>query len=548
MLFKDAVSFAQDHWVTLSVLLALSCVSYSYIRAYFFLRGFNGPFLAKLSNFWQLWDTLVDLERPPLQHVHAEYGKAVRIGPDVLSFSSADAARDIYYGVGRDWPKSEAYRVMGTFTRGAADEILFSSTNKPWHDNIRRCVNAAYSMGSIRQYEAIVDSKVDVLVEQLQKRFADQGNRAFDATEWFCFFSTDVITAVTWGRSWQCLETGSDTGGIMKQFDADLRYAQKARINAASDICPMPVLDKFLRKNPVLGYLDRLGLMNKTPPTIAIVASEFQKAREEAADFEKPKVGTIDDPTLLVDQIIRARRTNPDIMTELDVLKLGVNTVFAGADTTGITITALFYHLLRTPHAHAALLHELRTHFPHTPPTHISYARAASLPYLAACIKETFRLHPVLRITPSRIVTTPGGATIAGQHVPHGTVVGVNPWVAHYDPAVFGPDTRSFVPERWLASPTAAPEDAAAPGFGELEGSGAKGGAGAGRGMNSALLHFGAGNFNCIGKNLALVEMYKCVPRVLLAFPQMGVVGAGEWRLDPQALMKPVGLEFRLGK
>lgn len=133
MLFKDAVSFAQDHWVTLSVLLALSCVSYSYIRAYFFLRGFNGPFLAKLSNFWQLWDTLVDLERPPLQHVHAEYGKAVRIGPDVLSFSSADAARDIYYGVGRDWPKSEAYRVMGTFTRGAADEILFSSTNKPWY-------------------------------------------------------------------------------------------------------------------------------------------------------------------------------------------------------------------------------------------------------------------------------------------------------------------------------------------------------------------------------------------------------------------------------
>ncbi|KAL1619100.1 hypothetical protein SLS56_010277 [Neofusicoccum ribis] len=487
MLFKDAVSFAQDHWVVLSVLLALSCVSYSYIRAYFFLRGFNGPFLAKLSNFWQLWDTLVDLERPPLQHVHAEYGKAVRIGPDVLSFSSADAARDIYYGVGRDWPKSEAYRVMGTFTRGAADEILLSSTNKPWHDNIRRCVNAAYSMGSIRQYEAIVDSKIDVLVEQLQKRFADQGNKAFDATEWFCFFSTDVITAVTPELTW-----------ILRQ------------------ICPMPILDKFLRKNPVLGYLDRLGLMNKTPPTIAIVASEFQKAREEAADFEKPKVGTVDDPTLLVDQIIRARRTNPDIMTELDVLKLGVNTVFAGADTTGIAITAFFYQLLRTPHAHAAILHELRTHFPHTPPTHIPYARAASLPYLAACIKETFRLHSVLRITPSRIVTTPGGATIAGQHVPRGTVVGVNPWVAHYDPAIFGPDTRSFVPERWLASPTAAPEDAAAPGFGELEGSGAKG---------------GAGNFNCIRKNLALVEMYKCVPRVLLAFPEMGVVEAG-WRVE----------------
>jgi cytochrome P450 len=30
------------------------------------------------------------------------------------------------------------------------------------------------------------------------------------------------------------------------------------------------------------------------------------------------------------------------------------------------------------------------------------------------------------------------------------TVVGINSWVAHHNPSIFGPDVNAFRPERWL--------------------------------------------------------------------------------------------------
>lgn len=43
----------------------------------------------------------------------------------------------------------------------------------------------------------------------------------------------------------------------------------------------------------------------------------------------------------------------------------------------------------------------------------------------------------------------------SGQLMQHNqqTVVGINPWVLHYNKDVFGDDAGEFRPERWLVSP-----------------------------------------------------------------------------------------------
>ena len=59
----------------------------------------------------------------------------------------------------------------------------------------------------------------------------------------------------------------------------------------------------------------------------------------------------------------------------------------------------------------------------------ISYKEAtSSLPYLGAVVKEAMRLHPSVGFLMERH-TPPQGATICGQYVPGGTIVGINPWV-----------------------------------------------------------------------------------------------------------------------
>lgn len=111
-----------------------------------------------------------------------------------------------------------------------------------------------------------------------------------------------------------------------------------------------------------------------------------------------------------------------------------------------------------------------------------------------ACIQETFRIHPASAVNLERVVP-PAGANIAGEQIPGGTVVGVSSWAIHRNKEVFGEDAQTFRPERWLE----ASEEQV-------------------RLMEKSMLHFGAGNHLCLGKNISAREMYKLVPSLMRTF------------------------------
>jgi hypothetical protein len=49
------------------------------------------------------------------------------------------------------------------------------------------------------------------------------------------------------------------------------------------------------------------------------------------------------------------------------------------------------------------------------------------------------------RVVPAR------GVTIGDRTFAPGTIVSINPWVAHYSTEIWGADAAEFRPERWLA-------------------------------------------------------------------------------------------------
>jgi cytochrome P450 len=124
----------------------------------------------------------------------------------------------------------------------------------------------------------------------------------------------------------------------------------------------------------------------------------------------------------------------------------------------------------------------------------VSFSQAQKLPYLDACIKEAFRMHPAAQWHHLRVVP-PQGATICGHFVPGGTEVGCNAWVLHRNKATFGSDVDLYRPERWLVDDKAKV-----------------------RQMDNAMFQFGAGHHTCIGKNISLLEIYKLVPSLLKTF------------------------------
>lgn len=211
----------------------------------------------------------------------------------------------------------------------------------------------------------------------------------------------------------------------------------------------------------------------------------------------------------LLSKFLAARDARPEFMSDKLVLAMAVSMAFAGSETTAISLSAVFYNLLRHPAALARLRAELDAAaragaFADYDLGVVTWAESQRLPYLDACIKEAFRVHPAAGLPLERIVPPPG-VEIAGRFVPGGTVVGCSAWLIHRRPEIFGDDVDVYRPERWLVD-EALPREQREERERRV------------REMNGYMFQFGMGARTCIGKNISLLEMYKVVPSLLRRF------------------------------
>lgn len=108
------------------------------------------------------------------------------------------------------------------------------------------------------------------------------------------------------------------------------------------------------------------------------------------------------------------------------------------------------------------------------------------MPYLQAVIKEGLRIHPPVVGLMSKEVPK-GGDTFKGTYLPEGTHIGYCAWGLYRREETWGEDRHEFRPERWLES---SPEK-----LKEMEG--------------TLELVFGYGRWQCLGRNVALMELNK---------------------------------------
>lgn len=375
-------------------------------------------------------------------------------------------------------------------------------------------------MSSLVNYEPLVDSTTDVFIEQTQKRYTSTG-KPCNFSRWLQFFAFDVVGDLTWSKRLGFVERDEDVDGIVKFIGDFLTYA--------GTIGQMPQLDLLLNKNIVKLKLEQWGLRKKifavtkfAQEASASRSAEMSKIRQNGqVEAQSPDRG-VD----LLTKFVQAQHDHPDFMTDRQVLSSCTSMVFAGSETTAISLSAVFYNLLKHPAAYAKLMRELDTAAADgtiAPRAHnrVSWAESQKLPFLDAVIQEAFRLHPAAGLILER-VTPPQGIEICGQFIPGSTIVGCNAWVLHRRQAIFGDDVDTFRPERWLE----ADKDRL-------------------REMKAAMFQFGAGARTCIGKNVSLMEMYKLVPSFLRNFEVEMVRPGEEWRTHNAWFVRQVDFETR---
>lgn len=109
-------------------------------------------------------------------------------------------------------------------------------------------------------------------------------------------------------------------------------------------------------------------------------------------------------------RLLEIHHAKPDQFGLDDVVSMAATNVFAGSDTTAVSLRAIIYFLLKYPECKRRLVEEVDEVFGSTESLDdiVPFDISMKMPYLQAVIYEALRLHPVVGQTLPRVVPRDG--------------------------------------------------------------------------------------------------------------------------------------------
>ncbi|EOD52812.1 putative benzoate 4-monooxygenase cytochrome p450 protein [Neofusicoccum parvum UCRNP2] len=388
--------------VAVGFLLALHAVSTVVYRLYFHpLAGHPGPFLAKVSDMYGAWHSLMGRLHIETEKGHREY----------VIYTSMNVR------------KSQGYKAMLP-SPGAYN--TFTSVDRSMHRRKRKVMSQGLTDQCIRRFEPTMLRHVYKFIAQLCRSapLGEWSAEVFDMTECCRHLFYDIMGEFGFGQSFR-LQTSTDNLFLVDAVNAVMRktgvYVQ------------WPALQKLRLET--------------------LFARRGRQMREQYARLM----------TDLVRSRLAAGQTDSqhDLFSFLANREGGFSAdelwaesrflLIAGGDTASTVLASLFFYLAAYPECYRKLASEVRATFESA--TEIrSGAKLTSCRYLRACIDEAMRVSPPVATTLWREVCGAEGLVVDGLLLPPGTDVGVSPYALHHNEQLF-PDSFAFRPERWLVSP-----------------------------------------------------------------------------------------------
>ncbi|KAJ2662116.1 hypothetical protein IWW48_002012 [Coemansia sp. RSA 1200] len=459
-LVSSTISFIPSYGVLLYnlLLLFLAWIGITVIQRAFLspLCQIPGPFLNSITNIPLNRNSANGSYHKYVQSLHEKYGEVVRVGHNQVSISNLAELKRILST--HDFPKGSLYENM------VLPKTTIVSVDPELNKARRRQLGNQYSLPCVRSYEdKVLDHGVLSLISLWNSRIksssvSGQKPKTTRANFYFDFhcMSFDIISVLGFGRSFNTLHTG-DTSmieGVRKvntieviqsslpfghYTNAIYRDLNRARNN--------------IRRISKETVLTRMGDKNNT--SHADILQRLVNARD-------PFTGEGIDIESLADEVLLL--------------------LITGTDTTSNTLSWTVLYLLYHPDVYERLKMEVRSAFTNRDAT-IRYDQArARLPYLAAVIYESMRLHTIVSGYLPRRVPDAGAYIMDGKYfMPRGSEVCISLYACHRNETTW-PDPNKFDPDRFM-------------------------GPDAEKRMRD-VLSFSSGVRICVGRTLALVELF----------------------------------------
>ena len=428
----------------LSAILAYGLITlftYSLLRILYLISPFHplnkfpGPRLwAVCRIFWAYHQFKGDLVFQ-IKALHDIYGPVVRIAPYELSFTDNAAWRDIYTAnnsLKQQLPR-DPYVLPPPPPDVPGDGLIFA--DDVTHARLRKQLGYAFNIKALEEQQSLIQRHIETLVNQFHK-FAtasattdEKSTSVIDFAKWTSLATFDIVSELAFGEPSGCLEHGEYN---------DLA----ARITGSN------------ATGALLSCLARFGLL---PLVWKLNAREMARQQKEFNNLSLPVIerrmqehedGTDGDKRDFCSYILGKREDGEShAWRKEDMQLLAISFIVAGTETTGTTLAATMWFLLKNPRCMAKLTAEIRGAFQEQ--SDIDMAGTSKLPYLMACIEEGLRLATPAPFSVAR--KTPADMTVAGLMIPKGTSVGVPQYAAWHVERNFE-RPMDFAPERWLDS------------------------------------------------------------------------------------------------
>ncbi|KAL4931703.1 cytochrome P450 [Aspergillus undulatus] len=494
----------------------LSVATLHLARVYWRLRHLPGPLLCKFTNQPRVSWVKTKRAHKIHQEIHDKYGEVVQFGPNMVSVSNP-AWIPTLYPIRPGFPKSDFYRTLAPYTNGTSLPAVFNTRDETLHKMIKSPIAPLFSLSNVLPLESFVDDTIQVMVEQLDRRFAET-NQTFDLADWLQFFAFDVMGTLTFSKRYGFLEQGRDVDGMLGTIWTFM--------TTAAPMTQIPWFDQLWYKNRVAAFFRRKTTGFSILRIVGKFVSERQKARESMKakallNYEQGMEKRKD----MLDRFFEIHSLNPSLPPWC-VTAWTFSNIIAGSDSTAVVLRTIWYNLLAHPQTLHRLREELLTAASEKPngfskpfPT---WKEVSDLPYLDACVNEGIRLHPPFCLPFERVVPK-GGVMVGESFLPEGTVVGMSPYVVNRHKATFGEDAESWNPERWLVG-------------GERR-----------KVLEGSVLTFGAGRRVCLGRHISLLEMKKIVPALALRY-QFDLLDPKRYTVDNSWFFRQSGIDVKIRK
>ncbi|KIM73430.1 hypothetical protein PILCRDRAFT_829164 [Piloderma croceum F 1598] len=439
---------------TLHYVLILVYVTTYRLSPFHPLAKYPGPIKNKLSKLTMSYISLTGKQHTYYRNLHRRYGDIVRTGPNELSVNSVDAVQPVLGAAGL--PKGPFWYNRGP--DGVPETVV--GTRDPFeHKRRRKTWDRGFGTAAIRNYEEIVVKKARELLEQFEKRAGHE----IDLSMWMSYFSYDFMSDMAFGINFDMMRTGYDSTGVRKAVEGELILT--------AIMAHIPWLFTYLRLFPVIKIRQRL---------FDLVATYMNRRLAEGSNIKDLMYYLTDEEGLEP-----VKPTMPTIHSD------GLVAVVGGSDTVATPLTGLWYYLLLEPAKLKRLQNEVDIYFPGGEEP-LDVTRMANMPYLNACINEVLRLlPPVISGSQRSVKTGSGGRNVGPYFIPEGNQVLNHTLSLHRNPRYFSPYPDTFWPDRWL--PERDREELPSNETFILN--------------HAAYIPFSYGPANCVGKNVALLEM-----------------------------------------